>query len=53
MWYPHLEDLLIIGEQVLGVPAVDLAKVINIGLADSALASPGASFGGPEFYPDL
>lgn len=51
MWYPQLEDLLIIGEQVLGVSAIDLAKVINIALADSALASPAASFGGQEFYP--
>jgi death-on-curing protein len=47
-----LEDLLIIGEQVLGVPVEDLIKVIDIALADSALASPAASFGGHEFYPD-
>lgn len=52
MWYPQLEDLLVIGEQVLGVPAKDLAKVIDIALADSALASPAASYGGHEFYPD-
>jgi hypothetical protein len=43
------EDLLVIGEQVLGVPAKDLATVIDIALADSALASPAASFGGHEF----
>ena len=52
MWYPRLEDLLVIGEQVLGNPAKDLAKLIDIALADSALASPAASFGGHEFYPD-
>lgn len=52
MWYPRLEDLLVIGEQVLSVPAEDLAKMIDIALADSALASPAASFGGHEFYPD-
>lgn len=33
--------------------AGDLAKVIDIPLADSALASPAAGFGGHEFYPDL
>lgn len=52
MWYPRLEDLLIIGEQVLGPPAKELARVIDIPLAESALASPAASFDGYEFYPD-
>ena len=52
MWYPQLEDLLVIGEQVLDAPAIDLFKVIDIPLADSALASPAASFDGHEFYPD-
>src|SRR5258708_32492111 len=36
MWYPQLEDLLVIGEQVLGASAKDLSKVIDIALADSA-----------------
>jgi hypothetical protein len=51
--YLGLEDLLVIGEQVLDVPAVDLMKICNLGLADSALHSPAASFGGVEFYPEL
>lgn len=53
LWYPRLEHLLVIGEQVLDVPAEELAKLIDIPLAESALASPAASFDGHEFYPDL
>lgn len=38
---------------MLGIPAEQLLKLDRIGLADSALAAPQASFGGVEFYPDF
>jgi death on curing protein len=47
-----LGDLLAIAEQVLGVDAHVLKKVIRLGQAESALAAPDAGFGGEEFYPD-
>ncbi len=49
--YVDLADYLIIAERVLQVDAKVLARGVGIGLADSALAAPGASFGGQEFYP--
>ena len=51
--YLDLADYLLIAEDVLGVPAEDLAKSPRIHLADSALHAPGAGFGGLEFYPEL
>jgi death-on-curing protein len=52
MNYPSLEDFLLAAEAILGVPAEKLARAAAIGLAESALAAPQASFGGEEFYPD-
>jgi len=39
-----LADLLLLAEDVLGVPAEQLARVINVGNAESALAAPSAGF---------
>jgi death on curing protein len=48
-----LEDVLLIGEAALGVPADRLARVINVPLIESALAAPFATFGGVDFYPEF
>lgn len=47
-----LGDLLVIAEAVLGTPAEQLARMILIPSAESALAAPFATFGGVDFYPD-
>ncbi len=49
--YLDLGDYLTIAELILGIDGELLAKGVGIGLADSALAAPQASFGGIEFYP--
>ncbi len=48
-----LADYLLIAEAVLGVPAEEIANWPGIGLADSALHAPAASFAGVEMYPDV
>jgi death on curing protein len=47
-----LADLLLISEAVLGMPAEELARIVLIPGAESALAAPFATFGGVDFYPD-
>jgi death-on-curing protein len=47
----ELADFLLIAEAVLGVPAQELHHATKVGLAESALAAPFASFGGEDFYP--
>ena len=44
---------LVIAEEVLGVPADDIASSSRLDLAESALHAPAAAFGDVEFYPDL
>jgi hypothetical protein len=51
--YLDLADYLLIAEAVLGVPAEQIARWPAIGLADSALHAPAASFEGVELYPDV
>jgi len=51
--YLSLADFLLVAETATGVPAEELARLPSLGLAESALAAPAASFGGAEFYPDL
>lgn len=48
-----LPEFLWLAEQVTGLSAEDLASSSRLNLADSALHSPQASFGGQDFYPDL
>lgn len=50
--YLDLADYLLIAEEVLGVPAEEIARWPGIGLAESALNAPAMGFGGVEFYPD-
>jgi death-on-curing protein len=51
--YLGLGDYLTIAELILSIDGELLAKGVGIGLADSALAAPQASFGGIEFYLEL
>jgi len=48
----ELADFLLIAEAVLDLPAENLARVIRVPAAESALAAPFASFGGIDFYED-
>ena len=51
--YLDLADYLLIAEAVLGVPAEEIARWPGIGLAESALHAPAATFEGVEFYEDV
>lgn len=51
--YLEMADALLIAEAVLGIPAESLAKTERIGLLESAVIAPSASFEEAEFYPDL
>ncbi len=51
--YLELGDFLLIAEAVLGIRASVLAQLDRIGLAQSALAAPAASFAGQEAYPEF
>ncbi len=46
----QIEDLLLIAEDLLGVPAAEIARTTDLGLADSALHAPFAGFGGQDVY---
>jgi death-on-curing protein len=48
----ELAEFLLIAEAVLELPAEHLARTVLIGLADSALAAPFATFAGVDFYED-
>ena len=51
--YLQLGDYLLIAEKVLGMDARVLRHVTDLGLAESALYAPAASFAGVEQYPDF
>jgi death-on-curing protein len=51
--YLEFADVLLIAEAVLGDKAEDIAMSERIGLLESAVAAPQASFAGVEFYPSL
>lgn len=48
--YLELRDYLLIAEDVLDVPARDIARFPRIALAESALAAPAAGYGGEDAY---
>lgn len=48
----ELADLLVIAEAVLDRPAEELARIVLISGAESALAAPFATFAGVVFYSD-
>ncbi|MGB2712345.1 MAG: Fic family protein [Conexibacter sp.] len=49
----QLEDLLLIGEAVLGTTAEAIARATRLGLAQSALDAPFAADGAADRYPGL
>jgi len=51
--YLELGDVLAIAGEVLELKADALISVTDLGLADSAVSRPNASFGGEEFYPTI
>ena len=53
MIYLELDEVLAIACEVLGLEVDALVRVTDLGLADSAIARPRASFGGEEFYPSI
>ena len=53
MIYLELDEVLAIACEVLGLEVDALVRVTDLGLADSAVARPRASFGGEEFYPSI
>lgn len=53
MIYLELGDLLAIAGEVLELEADALVRVTDLGLADSAISQPNASFDGQEFYPTI
>lgn len=50
MIYLELDDLLAVASEVLGLEVDVLLRVTDLGLADSAVSRPQASFAGEEFY---
>ena len=53
MIYLELDDLLAIASEVLGLEVDALMRVTDLGLAESAVSRPQASFGGEEFYSSI
>lgn len=53
MIYLELDDLLAIASEVLELEVDAVLRVTDLGLADSAVSRPQASFAGEEFYPSL
>jgi death-on-curing protein len=51
--YLELDDLLAIACEVLELEAAALVRITDLGLADSAVSRPHASYGGEEFYPTI
>jgi death on curing protein len=51
--YLDLGDYLYLAAAALQVAPESMFHVVDLGLAESALHAPAATFGGVEFYPDL
>jgi death-on-curing protein len=51
--YLTLAEFLLVAEVATGVPAETLSRLPSLGLAESALNAPAASFGGVDFYPEF
>jgi death on curing protein len=50
-WTPILDDFIDAASFILGVDRATVERLPGLGLADSALNAPFASFGGTEAYP--
>lgn len=53
VFYVSFGDYCRIAAEVLGTDPEQIARLPRIGLADSALAAPGAGFGDQDAYPEL
>lgn len=53
MIYLELDDLLAIASEILELEVDALLRVTDLGLADSAVSRPQASFAGEEFYTSI
>jgi death-on-curing protein len=53
VFYVSFGDYCRIAAEVLGTTPEQIARLPRIGLADSALAAPGAGLGDQDAYPDL
>jgi death-on-curing protein len=51
--YLELDDLLAIASEILELEVDALLRVTDLGLADSAVSRPQASFAGEEFYTSI
>ena len=51
--YLDLADYVAIAADVTGIDETTILRFDRLGLADSALHAPAASYGGTEFYPDF
>lgn len=51
--YPDLVDYLAIAAEVTGLDEATVLRVVDVGLADSALHAPAAGSGHDDFYPDF
>lgn len=53
MIYPEFGDFCDIAAEILGTTPERIARLPNVGLAESALAAPRAGFGDVDLYPSL
>lgn len=51
--YPEFGDFCAVAAELLGTTPEQIARLPNIGLAESALAAPRAGFGDTDLYPTL
>jgi death-on-curing protein len=53
VYYPEFGDLCDVAADILGITPEQIARLPNVGLAESALAAPRAGFGDVEVYPTI
>ncbi len=52
-YYPEFGDFCDVAADILGITPEQIARLPNVGLAESALAAPRAGFGDVEVYPRI
>ncbi|MGA9875530.1 MAG: type II toxin-antitoxin system death-on-curing family toxin [Solirubrobacteraceae bacterium] len=53
VYYPEFGDFCDVAADILGITSEQIARLPNVGLAESALAAPRAGFGDVEVYPTI
>jgi death-on-curing protein len=53
VFYPEFGDFCDVAADILGITPEQIARLPNVGLAESALAAPRAGFGDVEVYPTI